>query len=107
MNAKQIGLAVVFVDFVALTAYAVYHHGYLAFFDAFFGDAIGVQVFFDLVIVLVLFMVWMWKDADERGISPLPYAATILCLGSIGALAYMIRRESYAPRRVVDTALAH
>ncbi len=107
MNFKLIGLVVVMADFVGLTAYAVYHHGYFAFFDAFFGNAIGLQVFFDLCIALVLFTVWMWRDARERGLSPMPYLALMLTLGSIGALAYLIRREVGAAEVVGETALAH
>lgn len=96
MNTKQLGLEAVLAGFVLLTIYAVYQHGYLAFADAFFGNAIGLQVFFDLVIALAIFAVWMWRDAEARGLSPWPYLAMILCLGSIGALAYLIRRESVA-----------
>jgi len=104
MSEKQTGLTVVFVGFVALTVYAVAHHGYFAFFDAFFANAIAVQVFFDLVIALVLFAIWMWRDAKEQGIAPLPYLAAILCLGSIGALAYLLRRESLVNRRNPEAA---
>lgn len=107
MNLKLIGLSLILADFVALSAYAVYHHGYLAFFDAFFGDAIGVQVFFDLCIALGIFAVWMWRDANERGISPIPYLALMLPLGSIGALAYLVRREMRAEQPAIDPALAH
>lgn len=75
------------------TGYAIYHHGYPAFFDAFFRDAIGLQIFVDLVIALALFAVWMWRDAGEHGISPLPYLLLIPTLGSIGALGYLVHRE--------------
>lgn len=92
MNWKRLGLMVVLADFVALTAYAVYYHGYLAFFDLHATNAIGVQVFTDLIIALGLFSLWMVRDAREHGISPVPYLLLILTLGSIGALAYLIRR---------------
>ena len=105
MNAKLIVLCIVFADFVGLTAYAVYHHGYLAFIPAFFGDAIAVQVFFDLVIALSFFMIWMWRDAREHEISPLPYTGMILFLGSIGALAYLIHRELRLSRPATVAAM--
>lgn len=93
MNWKRLGLVVILVDFVALTAYAVYYHGYLAFFDLYAMNAIQVQIFIDLVIALSLFLTWMVPDARARDISPIPYVVLTLTLGSIGALAYLIRRS--------------
>lgn len=93
MNARLAGLLFVFVDFVALTLYAVYHYGYTSFFTMHLETAVGAQVLLDLVIALSFFMIWMWRDARENGIAPLPYVLSILFLGSIGALAYLIHRE--------------
>ena len=93
MNWKRLGLLVILADFVALTAYAVYHYGYLAFFDLHAMNAIQIQIFIDLVIALSLFLTWMVPDARARGISPVPYVVLTLALGSIGALAYLIRRS--------------
>jgi hypothetical protein len=100
MNAKQIGIGLVLADFVALTAYAVYHHGYLAFFDFHAANAIQVQIFVDLIIALSFVMVWMWRDAKARGISPIPYVVMTLFLGSIGPLVYLFRREAKEPSTV-------
>jgi hypothetical protein len=100
MNAKQIGLGLVLADFVALTGYAVYHYGYLAFFDLRSLNAIQLQIFLDLIIALSFVMVWMWRDAQARGISPIPYVVMTLLLGSIGPLAYAIRREATATSSV-------
>jgi MFS superfamily sulfate permease-like transporter len=94
MNAKQIGLSLVLADFVALTGYAVYHYGYAAFLELPFTNAIAAQVCIDLIIALSFVVVWMWRDARQRGLSPLPYVLLTLTLGSIGPLAYMIRREA-------------
>ena len=93
MNWKRLGLVVILADFVALTAYAVYWHGFLAFFDLHAMNAIQVQIFIDLVIALSLFLTWMVRDARARGISPVPYILLTLTLGSIGALAYLIHRS--------------
>jgi hypothetical protein len=93
MTAKQIGLAVVLADFSALTAYAIYQVGYVGFFEALFANIAGITVFADLVIALSLAMVWMWRDARERGVSPAPYVVATLLLGSVGPLIYLIRRE--------------
>jgi hypothetical protein len=97
MNAKQIGLTVVLADFVALTAYAVYQYGYVGFFAFALSNAVGVQLLADLTIALTCFVVWMWRDARARGLSPWPYALLIGTLGSIGALAYLIRRSADEP----------
>jgi len=96
MNAKQIGIGFVLADFLALTVYAVYHYGYLAFFDLHALNAIQLQIFVDLTIALSFVMVWMWRDAKARGISPIPYVVMTLFLGSIGPLIYLIRREATA-----------
>jgi hypothetical protein len=96
MNGKQIGLGLVLADFTALTAYAVYEVGYVGFFDALFSNIGGITVFVDLCIALSLVMVWMYRDARERGLSATPYIVATLFLGSVGPLAYLIRRESAA-----------
>jgi hypothetical protein len=94
MNGKRIGLGLVLADFTALTAYAIYQVGYAGFFDALFSNIVGVTVFADLCIALSLVMVWMYRDARERGVSAAPYIVATLLLGSVGPLAYLIRRES-------------
>jgi hypothetical protein len=106
MNGKQIGLGLVLIDFVALTAYAVYHHGYLAFFDFQTMNAIQVQIFVDLIIALTIVLGWMWRDAKSRGISPIPYVVMTLFLGSIGPLVYLIRREATESQSVGAAAVA-
>ena len=94
MNAKQIGLGFVLADFSALTAYAVYQVGYVGFFESLFGSIVGITVLADLVIALSLVMVWMGRDARQRGVSATPYIVATLLLGSVGPLLYLIRRES-------------
>ena len=92
MNWKRLGLTLILADFVGLTAYAVYYHSYLAFFELHAMNAIQVQILTDLIIALSIFLSWMVPDARARGISPVPYVLLTLTLGSIGALAYLIRR---------------
>ncbi len=94
MNRKQVVLAIVLVDFAALTAYAVYHYGYLGFFAELLANAVTVTAAVDLVIALVLVMIWMVRDAARRGIAVAPYVVITLLTGSIGPLAYLIRREA-------------
>ena len=100
MNLKQIGLGLVLADFVALTGYAIWRHGYLAFFDVHAMNAISLQVFVDLVIALSLVSMWMWRDARARGVSPVPYLVMTLFLGSIGPLLYLFRRAADEPIEV-------
>ena len=97
MNKKQIGLSLVLADFLALTAYAIYEHGYMGFFDVLTGDAVGMQIFADLLIALTMVLVWMWRDAQRRGIAVVPYVLLTLTLGSIGPLVYLIRVAGDAP----------
>jgi predicted tellurium resistance membrane protein TerC len=48
----------------------------------------------DLLIALFIGMAWMWRDAQGRGISPMPYLLLTLATGSIGLLVYLVR---YSP----------
>jgi hypothetical protein len=97
MNLKQIGIGIILADFVALTAYAVWHEGYLAFFDVHAMNAINLQILVDLVLALGMVSIWMWQDARARGVSALPYLVVTLFLGSIGPLLYLWRRAADEP----------
>lgn len=98
MNTKQLGLEVVLIGFVAFTMYAVYQHGYIGIFEQGLANAATLQVFLDLTVALGLVLLWMWQDARKQGISPLPYVALTLTLGSVGPLLYLIRRFGKEPR---------
>lgn len=56
------------------------------------------QVFVDLVLMAGGFLVLAVPDARRRGIDIRPYVAATLVLGSIGMLAYFVRR-GLAPAR--------
>ena len=58
MNAKIIALGVVLLGFVDLTAWAIYQHGYLGFFELVNANAATRLLALDLVISLVLIGVW-------------------------------------------------
>ncbi|MEO6028844.1 MAG: DUF2834 domain-containing protein [Candidatus Binatia bacterium] len=92
MNKKQIALAVVLADFTAFTVYVLAQTGIVGFFELAHGNLASVQVLIDLVIALSLVMVWMWRDARQHDISPIPYVLLTLGLGSIGPLLYLVRR---------------
>jgi hypothetical protein len=92
MNKKQIALAVVLADFAALNAYAVSQFGLIGLFEQVFANSATILVMADLTIALSMVVVWMWQDARQHDISPLPYALLTAGLGSVGPLLYLIRR---------------
>lgn len=92
MNSKQIAIVSVIVAFGALTIVPLYEYGYLGLLRLALANSATVQVFVDLVIALTLFLLWMWPDAKQRGISPVPYLVITLLLGSFGPLLYLFRR---------------
>ena len=105
MNKKQIALAVVLFDFAALTAYVVAQYGFIGLFEAVFANAATTLAMVDLMIALSMVVVWMWQDARERGVNPIPYTLLTLGFGSVGPLLYLIRRagqnEVTAPHSVL------
>lgn len=63
--------------------------GYIGLLKAHMHPA-GIQVFTDLVLMGLLVMVWMWRDAKASGRTVWPYLLATLTLGSIGALSYLL-----------------
>jgi hypothetical protein len=92
MNGKRLLTGLVLADFTALTAWAVWTHGYVGFFEAAFANLASITVGVDLMIALSLVSVWMWRDARERGVSPIPYLLLTAALGSVGPLLYLFTR---------------
>jgi hypothetical protein len=93
MTRKQLILWSVLVDFSALTAWAVWKHGYIGIFELAVSSWGSALLFVDLVIALGLALVWMMGDHRERGLAFVPYALLTLAFGSVGPLLYLIRRE--------------
>jgi hypothetical protein len=81
------------VLFGALTAAALWQHGYWGIAEPHFQSFGGAQVLADLVIALILFLVWMWHDAKATGRNPWPWIAVTLTLGSFGPLFYLLTRK--------------
>jgi hypothetical protein len=95
MTKTEILLGIVLAAGGFESAWAVSQFGYVGFWENLLSAGFPTQlVLFDLVIALSLVMVWMWNDASERGATVWPYLVVTLALGSIGPLAYLIRRES-------------
>jgi hypothetical protein len=102
MNWKKLLLADVLVAFLALTIWAALVRG-AAMIDDLWSPT-GLLLSVDLGIALTLAMVWVWRDARARGVSPIPYIVLTLLTGSAGALLYLLRRESPRTRASVRTA---
>lgn len=85
-------LVLVLVLFGALSAAALWQHGYWGIIAPHFQSFGAGQVFSDLVIALSLVMAWMWHDARARGRNPWPWIAATLVAGSFGPLVYLLTR---------------
>lgn len=96
---RRFGLALLLADFLALTGYAVYQHGLMGVYQLVLANSVTTAAFVDLVIALSLIVVWMWRDARQRGVSAVPYVLVTLALGSAGPLLYLLMREEEAPMR--------
>ena len=93
MNGKIIALAIVLLAFTAYTVQVVLEHGIAGAFVAACANSASVQVVIDLVISVILIAIWVYRDASTKGLAAPLYAILVLCLGSIGTLIYLIRRE--------------
>jgi hypothetical protein len=93
MNTRQIVLTLVALDFLAMTVYVVADHGYVGMFADLLSTWPGILTAFDLTIALFMIMGWMLVDARKHGLGVLPYMIATLAFGSLGPLAYLIRRE--------------
>ncbi len=91
---QRILLVITLVLFGALTAAALWQHGYWGIIAPHFQSFGGGQVLTDLVIALTLVMVWMWWDAKATGRTVWPWIVVTLVLGSFGPLMYLLTRKS-------------
>ncbi|MBC7919195.1 MAG: DUF2834 domain-containing protein [Rhodoferax sp.] len=83
----------ILVPFGALSAVALWQHGYWGLFEPAFQSLGAAQVLADLVIALTLVMVWMWNDAKATGRNVWPWIVATLALGSFGPLGYLLTRS--------------
>lgn len=96
MNAKRLVLGIVLLAFSGLTAWATAVYGVRGIIDGVTANGVTLLLLTDLTIALSLVLTWLWQDARDRGVSPLPYVALTLCFGSVGPLLYLFRREAGA-----------
>ena len=93
MSGRLLVLIGVVAAFSVLSALALMDVGYLGIIEPHFQSWGGGQVFADLVILAVLAVIWMVKDARERGLSVWPFVVITIVAGSFGPLLYLIVRE--------------
>lgn len=91
---QRILLSITLILFGALSAAALWFHGFWGIVAPHFQSFGGGQVFADLVIALTLVLVWMWHDARATGRNIWPWIAVTLALGSFGPLVYLLTRKS-------------
>jgi uncharacterized membrane protein len=103
MKLRLFSLIIVFAVFSVYSTMVILDHGYTGFIELALTGGWAMQVFIDLCIALILFAIWMFGDAKERGLPFWPYFIATLTTGSVGALAYLvhrtIREDSQAPAR--------
>ena len=91
---KQALLILTLAGFGALTAAAVWQHGFAGILASPLQSLAAGQIFVDLVIALTLVMVWIWNDAKTRGRAAWPWIVATLAFGSFAPLVYLLVRES-------------
>jgi hypothetical protein len=87
-------LIVVTILLAIITALALKFDGLTTILVLNFQSFAEFQVFFDLVIALGLFIVWMWKDAKKTSRNALVWTITTLAIGSFGPLLYLLTSRS-------------
>lgn len=97
MNGKQTLLLAVLVMFGTASAYVALGFGLEGMWVLMTDNGVVRLLVADLAIALTLVSAWMWNDARDRGISPIPYVVLTLLTGSVGPLLYLIRRERVTP----------
>ena len=83
-------LSITLILFAALSAVALWQHGYWGIFEPHFNSFGAGQVLADLVIALSLAMLWMWHNAKAAGRNVWPWLALTLAAGSFGPLIYLL-----------------
>ena len=90
---QRVLLIVTIALFGALSAIALWKHGYWGIIAPHLQSFGAGQVLADLVIALTLAMVWMWHDAKAAGRNPWPWIAATLVVGSLSPLLYLLTRK--------------
>lgn len=79
------------------SAYAVWQVGVLGIFQAGLANPGALQILLDLVVMALLMLGLMWRDARATGRRFWPYAVLTLAAGSFGPLAYWLMGPARRP----------
>lgn len=91
--------ALVLALFLPFSLWVVYQDGPVGFLRVATEEPWGAQLFFDLGISCFIAGTWMVRDARQRKITVWPFVVATALAGSIGLLAYYVRRGfSEAPK---------
>ena len=85
---------IVLAVFGAFSLYITITYGYTGFIAVAGREPWALQMLLDLVIACSFAVGWMIRDARKHGITAWPYVVATVFLGSIGLLAYVVRRGS-------------
>ncbi len=101
---KAIVLAIVAIDFTVFSIWALATVGWSETWTVVFATAANTQVALDLSFAVAFAVVFLWRDARANNINPVPFVLVSLFAGSIGLMAYGVRRL-WLP--ATSTARAH
>ena len=90
--------ALALAAFGAFSMWVVATQGYFGYLELAGRAPWALQMLIDLAIALSFAVGWMIGDARKRRIATWPYIAATVALGSIGILAYCVRRSFTPPR---------
>lgn len=108
-NWKAVLLALVLVDFTAYSVWVAMNQTLADGFAAAFANPWVGQVSIDLCISVAIALTFLWRDAKRNDINPVPFVVASCFLGSIGLMAYGVRRlwiPTGAPARTRVTSAA-
>ncbi|MCA9488549.1 MAG: hypothetical protein KC621_01460 [Myxococcales bacterium] len=85
-----------------MSTWAMWQVGYVGIWQVALNGPGELQVFTDLFVACGIASGWLIGDARKRGISPWPWVAAVLPLGSIPILTYVVLRPwlGTAPERL-------
>lgn len=84
--------AVVLAVFGAFTLWVIAGHGLLGFLTLAGREPWALQLLLDLLIACSVALGWIVRDARRRGLAAWPFVLLTFTCGSIGLLAYLVRR---------------
>ena len=87
-------IALVVLAIPTIAAFLV--DGPLSFPNAIVASWASIQIYIDLVIAILIFLVWLHRDAKEAGRNPWPWIIASLIVGSFAPLLYLLLYKSDA-----------